>query len=365
MTSRRFVFVCLVLALVGCRDHKEDAPKLRPAAVTPTTVAMPTPKPFQPCVEESPKVKDLTKGDQMDAEWTPAEFKQGMARWKDTGVYLDGKPVGFLSFGELPIGLKPTWVKDKVSDRKRPGTNDPGWKWARQRFYKFTDYLKAIGIEPRTIKELHVYGPRRSQTLIVKPKDLMGPLADEFLFRFGTNTGGKAIPHAPGNFGNGKTADKLSGVMIYIKKKPPHLIRNEGMELDGVMQLGVPYYGDPIRGGVRIYVDNRYAGIIKRQELDPKKATIDTDGAPIYKMADVFAAQGIDTKKLVEAWVIRDDRREEKLPIDKLLAMSFKASSQAHGGVFLVEPKIRANAFALHSRAIKDDEIDRPTPDDE
>ena len=34
-----------------------------------------------------------------------------MARWKDTGVYLDGQPIGFLTFGELPIALKPNWVE--------------------------------------------------------------------------------------------------------------------------------------------------------------------------------------------------------------------------------------------------------------
>lgn len=30
--------------------------------------------------------KDERKGDQSDDEWVPAEFKSGMARWKDVGV---------------------------------------------------------------------------------------------------------------------------------------------------------------------------------------------------------------------------------------------------------------------------------------
>src|SRR5690606_16084576 len=64
------------------------------------------------------KVKDLSKGDQEDAEWVPAEHKKGAARWKDVGVYVDGKPISFLTFGELPITLQPTWVKDKVSQNK-------------------------------------------------------------------------------------------------------------------------------------------------------------------------------------------------------------------------------------------------------
>src|SRR5438309_1851973 len=46
-------------------------------------------------------------------DWVPAEFKNGKARWKDTGVYLDGKPVGMLSFGELPFALLPVWIEEE------------------------------------------------------------------------------------------------------------------------------------------------------------------------------------------------------------------------------------------------------------
>ena len=46
--------------------------------------------------------------------YTPAEFKSGMSKWRDVGVYVDGQPVGFLTFGELPIALKPVLVEDEV-----------------------------------------------------------------------------------------------------------------------------------------------------------------------------------------------------------------------------------------------------------
>jgi hypothetical protein len=352
-------FMLSLIALVACGDAKgNDAPpQLRPAPVVPTTTPQPEVK-VEPAVATT---KDKKKGDKQDDDWVPNEHKAGAARWKDSGVYVDGKPIGFLAWGELPIGLPVTWIKDKVSDRKRPGTNDPGWKWAYQRFYKFTDYLKAVGIDSRKIKEIHVYGPRLSQTLIATGADLQTPLANEFMFRFGANTYGKPIPQAPNNFGNGKVADKIAGVMIYIQKKPPKLIRNEGLELDGQMVTGVPYYGDPIRGGVRIYLDDKLAAIIKRQELDPKKATPGKDGEPVFKIADVLAAQGVDTKKLVEAWVIRAERREEKIPAADFLAMTFVASAQAHGGVLLGDAKIKANAIALHTKPVAEKDIPKPT----
>src|SRR5476651_1692062 len=31
-------------------------------------------------------------------DWTPAEFKAGAARWKDSAVFVDGKPISFLTF---------------------------------------------------------------------------------------------------------------------------------------------------------------------------------------------------------------------------------------------------------------------------
>ncbi|MBS1122305.1 MAG: hypothetical protein H6Q90_4533 [Deltaproteobacteria bacterium] len=365
-------FALLLVGLLACGDAKQEAAPItvQPAKVVPSTQPQ-DPGPGSDAGSSAGsgsaavKAKDDHKGDQQDSEWVPAEFKKGMSRWKDIGVYIDGKPIGFLTYGELPTGLKPTWIKDKVSDRKRPGTDDPGWKWARQRFYKFTDYLKAVGVDIRQINELHIYGPKMSQTFIVSGKDLATPAADKLMFRFGANISGKPIPAAPNNLGNGKIGDKISAVMVYLKKKPPILIRNEGLELDGQPQLGVPYYGEPIRGGIRIYLDDKLAAIIKRQELDPKQATKGADGELYYKLSDVFTANGVDTKKVVEVYVIRDERRQDKLPAAELATLTFSAGAQAKGGVVLGDSKIRANALALHTRPIKPGEIDQPTPDDE
>jgi hypothetical protein len=201
--------------------------------------------------------------------------------------------------------------------------------------------------------------------LIVTQKDLQSPKAQGFMFRFGANTSGKPIAVTDGAYGNGRVADKVAGVMIYVKKTPPTLDPDVGLMLDGVEQRGVPYYGDPIRGGVRIYLDDKLAAIIKRQELDPKQATKDKDGALWWKLADFFTARGVDTKQVVEAWVIRDELRKEKLPAAALASLTFSASAQAHGGVVLGDGRIVAKAIALHTRAIRSDEIPVITPDDE
>ncbi|TMQ04692.1 MAG: hypothetical protein E6J90_23550 [Deltaproteobacteria bacterium] len=374
MLSRSRFALLAALSLVSCRDADgSQKVELRPAPVTPSAnAAKPVedlgPHPAddrggnQPLPDDR---KDSKKGDREDSEWVPQEFKAGMSRWKDAGVYVDGKPLGFLTWGEMPIGCKVSWLRDKVSAEKHSGTNEPGWKWARKRYYKFNDYLKAIGVDIRKVKELHVYGPKPTQTLIVTGRDLQSPAANDFWFWFGANTSGKPIPHAPENFGNGRTADKISSVMVYIDKKPPTLNENEGMFLDGVEQTGVPYYGEPIRGGVRVYLDDKLATIIKRQELDPKQATKGADGEPRWRLAEFFAGHGVDVKRAVEMWVIRGDQRAEKFSAAELATMTFEASSQSKGGVSLGEKGVIANALALHSRHLKPEDMPLPEQPDE
>jgi len=361
MPSPRFTLLA-ALTLVACNEADgSNEVRLRPATVVPSATAPKPddnlgPHPADDRINQQQLAddrRDSKKGDQQDGEWIPKEFTAGMAKWKDAGVYVDGKPLGFLTWAELPLGCKPQWLREKVSADKRYGTDDPGWKWARKRYYRFTDYLKAIGVDIRNVRELHVYGPKPTQTLIVTGKDLQSPAAKEFWFWFGSNTSGKPIPHAPENFGNGRVADKVNSVMVYVDKKPPVLDPDVGMMLDGVEQTGVPYYGEPVRGGVRIYLDDKLATIIKRQELDSAKATKGADGEPHWKLAEFLTGHGVDVKRVVEMWVIRGDQRHERLPASALPGMTFAASSQSKGGVLLGDQELLANAIALHTRALQ------------
>lgn len=349
--------IALVLAAGSCKDAtgSQSEPKAEPKVVAAGSAGSAVGSGSGSATPEGINAEN----------YVPSEFRNGMARWKDTGVYLDGKPIGFLNFDELPITLKPTWVKDKVSAEKPPGCTDcPGWKWGEQRFYKFTDYLKALGVDIHKVKMLHVYGPKLSQTIAATSADLLSPGANEFMFRFGSEVAGKPIPHVGSHFGNGKQPDKINGVMIYIDKKPPTITR-DGIELDGVPQEGVPYYGEPLRGGVRIYLDDRLAAIIKRQDLDTKKATQTSDGELHWNFGDFIAANGIDTGKLVEGWVIRDGRRREKIAWAELAKMSFSAGDKAHGGVLLGDHNVMAHVIALHTRPIAQSELPEIRPEEE
>ncbi len=350
-----FVIAATVIA-PACGDEKQEV-VVRPAPIAPTSGS---------AAVAAGSGSGAEEGLDPDApEWVPAENKKGAGRWKDTGVYLDGVPVGFLTFGELPISLKPIWVKKKTSENKRPGSNDPGWRWTQQRHYRFDEYFTAIGLDLTKIKEVHVFGPRLSNSLVVSGDDLRGKEAEEFRFRFGSNVFGKAIPAAPYQFGNGNIPDKISAVTVYMDKTPPTLERT-GFFLEGVKQTGIPYFGDPLRGGIRVYLDDKLAMIIKRQDLDPAGAKTAPDGELRWNFVNELKAKGVDTSKVVELWVISNELRKDKLPGANLSGIEFEASSQAKGGVTLHDGDVslKAKAIALHTRALDPAEIPVILPDD-
>jgi hypothetical protein len=296
-------------------------------------------------------------------EYIPAEFKSGADRWRDTGVYVDGKFVGLLNWAELPLALKPVWLKVKASAPKRYGTSDTGWRWAKERRYRFRDLVEAYGIDLTKVKAIHVYGPKFSETIVVSGAELRSKAAENFMFRFGGMVTGKALPVVPKGFGNGRSPDKVASVMIYIDKVPPTLERNVGLVLDGEIQEGVPYFGTPLRGGVRVYMDDRLVAYIKRQDL-PESPMKSAAGEPQWKFFDYLRSRGVNVDTVVEGWVVRQDKWQEKLPRAELDTIVFEASAQAKGHIMLGEKKMKAQAVILRSQPVAMGQVPQPDPEE-
>ncbi len=345
----------IALAAVGGGCGKGSGVAQEAKVAAPAPAAKPAPAPAPVMETDGADHKDLV----------PAGVKTNGARWKDTGVYVDGKPVGNLSFGDLPITLQPVWREDEISAPKKPGSKDPGYRIVKQRFYRFTDYLTAVGVDLKKVKEVHVYGPKLSNSIVVSGAELRKK-GNGFLFHFGGEVWGKALPLVPDDFGNGKTPDKVAAVLVYIDKKPPRHIPNEGMELDGELVDDIPYFGEPMRGGVRIYFDDKLAAVVKRRLLaDPKLSETAADGSVHWKLLPFLAAQGVDTSKIVEGWVVRGERRREKLTRAQLEHATFISSEQARGEILIGDEKLPAQVLALHSREIQLAELPQVLPDEE
>lgn len=337
----------LTVGATGCRRNRAQQPQ-------------------QPSALETAREQEKAAAAALAGGADDEKLSAGAKKWRDVGVYVDGKPIGVLSFGELPIGLQPVWVEEQVSAEKRPGSNDPGYRIVKQRRYRFTDYLKVMGVPIAKVKEIHVYGPRFTESIIATGKDLMSKKANGFAFRFGGEVGGKPIPIVPTDFGNDMGPDKASAVMVYVEKKPPTLVNQVGFQLDGKTIDDVPYYGEPVRGGIRIYEDNKLAMVIKRPLLrqTPPLSTA-ADGTSKWKLGDVIAKQGLDTSKMVDAWLIHNDRRTQRVPMQDLLNMTFEMGEKERNEIFLGDKKLPASAIAFHSHMLKQEELPKILPEEE
>lgn len=338
----------LSLVLVACGTAKGDRATEAPA---------PAPAPATEHADEADEADEAVEGEKAP-DWVAAEHKRGASRWKDTGVYVDGKPVGVLAFGELPLALEPTWVDDEISVPVKPGQRSVGKATTKQRRYRFIDYLKAVGVDLARVRELHIYGPRFSETVMVTGEQLRGPHGAELMFRFGGEIWGKALPVVPFAF-NTRSPDKISAVLVYVDKEPPVLIRNKGMSLGGEIIRDVPYFGEPMRGGIRLYLDDLLVAQIKRRTLEKQ-----ADGVARNKLVDFLVADGVDVSRIKEGWVIRDELRRERLSRADIDQARFEAGAQAKGAVTLIvgDRRILANHIAFHSRELAPDELPKVLP---
>jgi hypothetical protein len=291
------------------------------------------------------------RGDDDDEGGSPMPG-QGAKKWRDTGVYVDGKPVGILSFGELPIALQPIWIEERHSAEIEPGQKGPGYRIVKERRYRFVDYLKAVGVDLARVREIHVMGPKLTEVIVASGAQLRSRLGKGFMFRFGGAVGGKAIPIVPLGFGNAVKPDKISAVMVYVDKVPPVLAGDDGLVLDGIPVTGVPYFGEPLRGGVRVYQDDRLRFVIKRPLLRQTQPAQIVDGKPRYALWSLLEAHGVDTTRLVEGWIVADERYRERLTREQLQALTFEAGDKEKNEILLGPGRTRVRALSLHARAL-------------
>jgi hypothetical protein len=289
----------------------------------------------------------------------------GTGRWRDTVVYVDGKPSGLLRFGELPITLKPVWIDKRVSAEIEPGSHSPGYIIRKERRYRIYDLVVALGVDPMRIKEVQVQGPKTSQVLVATGAELRSEKGKQLMFRFGSITGGKAIPAIPPDFGNRQHFDKISSVMVYVDRKPPTFTENEGLKLDGKDLENVAYYGEPMRGGIRIYRDDRLALQIKKPTLEEAEPVSQDGGLQRYNLLALLTQHHIDTSKVVEGWVIANERRTRKLSRDELAQLTVAMGDHHRNEIRLGNEKFDSESIALHTRHLAATDLPQLLPDEQ
>ncbi|HEX3342974.1 MAG TPA: hypothetical protein VHS09_00325 [Polyangiaceae bacterium] len=219
------------------------------------------------------------------AEGQHGAGKKG-GNFKESVVYVDGAAKGILRYSELPSSIKPSAMPEI-----------DGLDVAR--YYRLADYLEAIGIDLAKIREMQVYGSHDRIAIITGEE--IRTLRAGLVFDFTQQTGGKArarwaqthvLPHHP-------MVDVIMNISIYVEKAAPTLAHGD-MWLDGkVVDDPIPYVGDGVPKGTRVYADGKLDGWVRRKQLPSKLLAPHSGEAHAKFSTDAFVAWvGADTRNV-------------------------------------------------------------------
>jgi hypothetical protein len=193
-------------------------------------------------------------------------------RFGQSPLYLDGVGIAVVAYGELPAWL-PT-RPEKLSD---------GRSVTR---FRLAEYFEALGVPVGKIQAVHFYGGRGRVAII--PGDELRRIKDELLFSFTAGDAGKMRMHWDSKFDVSDTIDKVQAVALYVDKAPPRWDRAKWGLVDerGERIEGIPYAAEPMRGGVRLYLDGRIAHVLKRNRTFDRKIAPHriVDGVPYFRL---------------------------------------------------------------------------------
>ena len=225
------------------------------------------------------------------AEGQHGAGKKGGGKFNESAVYVDGEAKGILRYSELPASAKPRAMPeiDELPDVAR--------------YYRLSEYLKGIGVDLDKIRELHIYGSH-DRIAIVTGEEIR-TLGDRLVFDFSRQTSGKprarwsqfhSLPHRP-------MIDVIQNISVYVDKTAPTL-SHEDMWLDGrPVQEAIPYVGDGVPKGTRVYADGKLDGWVRRKQLpskvvapgsEPGRTRFSTDAFLAYVGADARNVKAID-----------------------------------------------------------------------
>jgi hypothetical protein len=210
-------------------------------------------------------------------------------RRHDATVYLDGNPVAFVKFHELPPGLAPA--------KPPPGDKRKSTRWS------VAAYLEALRIDTARIKQVHFYGGR-GRVAVVEGAELL-KTRDILRFRFTAGDHGNLRMEWPGRDKLtmiGTQTDIVSDIAVYLERDPP---RYDVLALKVVDDDGKPYPGIPFAplerpGGTRVYIDGRFVSAIKRKTL-PDAVVIPGSaeaGRARFSLAKYLELAGIDPRSV-------------------------------------------------------------------
>ena len=340
MPSRAVLVACAFAALLAgaCGNGRASAP-----APGPRDAAAPNAT-LDAGLADAPTVE------QHGARWRDddeegGERVGGFQIFKEAWVYVDGEPVGVLREVELPP-IPVAWTNKVEFLDFEKGDPGPHERTYQRKQWRLADYLRAIGVDLAKVKLVVIHGGRG---VVGVPGAVLRKYADGLRFDLTGNAWNKLRVFFPPGMPHNNTYDRYVAVSVFITKPPPTITDDDQLMLDGQLVGGIPYHGSPQRGGIRIYLDDRLALVIKRNALGDTGRVSKPGERERWNLGALLAARGLDVHDVVAADVVYDEDRRRVAQVD-LGAFEFGTIEKVSGEIELLPDGTRAQEVILFRR---------------
>jgi hypothetical protein len=280
------------------------------------------------------------------AEGQHGDGKKNGGNFNESAVFVDGQARGILRYSELPSSLKPIAIPE-IDELDVP------------RYFHLADYFEAIGVDLAKIHEIQIYGSHDRIAIITGEE--IRRLRSGLVFDFTQQTRGKprarwsqlhTLPHRP-------MVDVIMTVCIYVDKPAPTLTHGD-MWLDGkVVDDPLPYVGDGIPKGTRVYADGKLDGWVRRKQLPSKLLAPHSEEVHSTFSTDAFLAWvGADTRNVKAIDFFRGDtllaRVDGKTWAQTKGEYVFELPTRSHGQVkqlFPGDTSSRVTSIQVYARS--------------
>lgn len=342
--AARTATLLALLTLGACRSSEPGGDK--GAAATRTEVVSEPKTGTTPGTDQDAPPASGALSEVHGDKWADADDPQttgGMVKFKEAWVYVDGRPVGLLREAELPP-LPEVWVDQVELLDFKAGDPPPHERTYQVLRWRLSDYFEAVGIDLKKVKAVLLHGGKG--TALIPGKDFRRT-KDKLLFDLTGNNNLKLRVFLPDSLDLNTSFDRYAAVSVIVDKPMPSTDDENDVVIDGTPIQGIPYYGQPLRGGIRVYLDGRLALVIKRNALGDEGRV--AAGEDRWNIAAMLAARGVDTKRVDAADIIGIDESATRVDGATATGLTFTTESQAQGAVTLSNGQ-ETNAILMWSK---------------
>jgi hypothetical protein len=247
----------------------------------------------------------------------------------DVPVFVDGKQVSVLRYGELPGDLL---------------THASGADESGPRVYRLAEYLHAVGVSLDRVKSVQMMG-NGFHVASVEGSELRAQ-PSRFAFHFlGTTTGIANLDWETTGLKYGHRINEIRTISVFVEKAAPaidaskHCVLDEDKACDPV----APYSKGELAKGTRIYVDGKMAGYVKRRLVTDSILVGKTEaGDPRYSLPAFISSLGVDASKAKAIDLVIGDSVIARADAPTWSAgresISFTLAKHSHGKVIALVP---------------------------